>query len=84
MVKAAIIGSGGRESAIAWSLSRSRQKPDLYCFPGNGGTNRFGKNVEIPVNYPFNDFISFLRKERIDLVVAGSGKPPCRRDNRYP
>ena len=42
-----IIGSGGREHAIAWKLAQSSQMEDLYIAPGNAGTSEVGINVDI-------------------------------------
>ena len=53
-----IIGSGGREHAIAWKLAQSSQMEDLYIAPGNAGTSEVGINVDIsPLDFKenFND-----------------------------
>ncbi|MDR2899443.1 MAG: phosphoribosylamine--glycine ligase, partial [Clostridiales bacterium] len=42
-----IVGSGGRENALAWKLSKSQLVNKLYCAPGNGGTEEFCENVNI-------------------------------------
>jgi phosphoribosylamine---glycine ligase len=73
-VRILIIGSGGREHALAWKIKQSPLIQKLFIAPGNGGTALEGTNV------PINDddlpgIIAFAKKERIDLVVAGPELP---------
>ena len=49
-MKVGIIGSGGREHAICLSISKSKKVNDIYCFPGNAGTSKIGKNINIDIN----------------------------------
>ena len=42
-----LLGSGGRESAIAWKLSKSPRTGKLYIAPGNGGTDAYGENLPL-------------------------------------
>lgn len=69
-----LIGSGGREHAIALSISKSPLLDKLYCITGNPGTKR----ISINLNIAFNDFEllkKFVKENRIDLVVIGPEQP---------
>ncbi|SMC71286.1 phosphoribosylamine--glycine ligase [Pedobacter nyackensis] len=69
-----LLGSGGRESAFAWKISQSSQCSQLFIAPGNGGTNAYGKNVNINPNN-FEAVKALVLKENIDLVVVGPEEP---------
>lgn len=69
-----VIGSGGREHALAWRLSSSRSCEALFCLPGNGGTGAIAENVAIDVN-DSQQIIEFARRENIDFVVIGPEQP---------
>ena len=49
-MKIAILGSGGREHALAFALSKSKKLKKIYCIPGNAGTSEVAKNVNIDLN----------------------------------
>ena len=49
-MKIAILGSGGREHALAMQISISPKLKKLYCIPGNAGTNEIAKNISIDIN----------------------------------
>lgn len=69
-----LLGSGGRESALAWKISCSPLTRKLFIAPGNGGTGNFGVNVAIS---PL-DFIAieeFVKTNAIDLLVVGNEDP---------
>jgi len=66
-----IIGSGGREHALAWAL---RHVEAQFIAPGNPGTQQFGENIPIPVS-DLNGIVTFSRNENIDLVVVGPEVP---------
>lgn len=69
-----LIGSGGREHAIAWKLSQSKRISKLYIAPGNAGTKNVGINVDIdPLN--FEAVRDFVRGNGILLVVVGPEAP---------
>lgn len=69
-----LLGSGGREAAIAWKLSQSPCLEQLFIAPGNAGTMACGTNVDInPVD--FDAVAQVVLRERIDLVVAGNEDP---------
>ena len=65
-----IIGSGGREDALAWKISQSPNVGNIYMAPGNGGSSRFGENVNIPIEN-IEGLADFAEKKRIDLTVVG-------------
>ena len=73
-MKVGIIGSGGREHAICKNLKNSSKIKDIFCFPGNAGTEEIAKNVEIDIEN-FEKLKSFILKEKIDLIVVGPEKP---------
>ncbi|HEY0918989.1 phosphoribosylamine--glycine ligase [Devosia sp.] len=69
-----VIGSGGREHALAWAIARSPQLEQLYVAPGNGGTATIATNVELDIT-DHAAIVGFARQERIDLVVIGPDAP---------
>ena len=73
-MKIAILGSGGREHAMAYSISKSEKIKKIYCLPGNAGTSELGENVDIDINN-FEEIYNFLKKNNIDLVVIGPEEP---------
>lgn len=73
-MKVLIIGSGGREHALAWKIKQSKQVKKIYLAPGNAGTTTLGENIEIKVNDLFG-LLKFAKKERIDLTVVGPEEP---------
>lgn len=75
-MKVAVVGNGGREHTIAWSLTRSPQVSHCYCLPGNGGTATLSKaeNVAIAVD-DLDKIGEFCQAQRVDLVVVGPELP---------
>ena len=73
-MKVGIIGSGGREHAICLSLIQSKNVKKVYCIPGNGGTSKIAKNINIEID-DFEKIKNFFLEEKIDLVVVGPEKP---------
>jgi phosphoribosylamine---glycine ligase len=72
-----LIGSGGREHAIAWKLSQSSLLNQLFIAPGNAGTSLVGTNVPISIN-DFESIKQFVLQHKIDLVVVGPEEPLVR------
>ncbi|OCF56793.1 phosphoribosylamine-glycine ligase [Kwoniella mangroviensis CBS 10435] len=75
-----LLGSGGREHALAYKLSQSKRVSKIYVCPGNGGTALMGgkvSNLSIPWGAPpaFNSIIEFAQSNKIDLVVPGPEQP---------
>ena len=73
-MKVGIIGSGGREHAICKSLKKSQKISQIYCFPGNAGTEAIAKNVNLDLDN-FEYLKNFIIEEKIDLIVIGPEKP---------
>ena len=73
-MKALVIGSGGREHALAWKLAQSPRVQRVYVAPGNGGTqaNDAFRNVALQSQ---EDLIAFAREEHIELTVVGPEAP---------
>ena len=69
-----LIGSGGREHAIAWKLAQSKNLGKLYIAPGNPGTGKCGENVAIGVSES-EKLVDFARQNKIGLVVVGPEDP---------
>ena len=73
-MRIAILGSGGREHAIVYSISKSKKIKKIYCLPGNAGTSNFAKNVSIDIN-KFQQVYEFIKQEKINLVIVGPEQP---------
>ncbi|MDO5457652.1 MAG: phosphoribosylamine--glycine ligase [Atopococcus tabaci] len=69
-----VIGSGGREHALAWKLAQSEKADKIYVAPGNAGTQEDFTNVAIDV-MDFDALIEFSKENDIDLVVVGPEDP---------
>lgn len=69
-----IIGSGGREHALAWKLRQSKKLTELFIAPGNAGTDQEGTNVPIEV-HEIAALVAFAKEKHIDLVVPGPELP---------
>ena len=69
-MKILIVGSGGREHAICWKLKQSPEPSQLFCAPGNAGTEQFAESVPIKV-HEIESLSRFAKKEHIDLTIVG-------------
>lgn len=69
-----VIGSGGREHAISYQISKSKLLTKLFVAPGNPGTKNIAENVELNINI-FNEVLNFCIINKIELVVIGPEKP---------
>lgn len=69
-----LVGSGGREHAIAWKIAQSKQVNNLYIAPGNAGTAQVGTNVPLKVT-DFAAIKEFVLKSGIDMIVVGPEVP---------
>src|SRR5512141_112826 len=67
-----LIGSGGREHALAWKIASSPQLGRLWIDPGNRGTARLGENIHLDVGVNgVGPLVDFARQNAVDLVVIG-------------
>ena len=73
-MKIAILGSGGREHALAVSIHNSKKTQKIYCLPGNAGTANIAENININVD-DFDLIYDFVKKKDINLVIVGPEKP---------
>jgi phosphoribosylamine---glycine ligase len=69
-MKILVLGSGGREHALAWKLKQSPRAERIFCAPGNAGIAEIGENVAIPIS-DLAALVGFARENRIDLTVVG-------------
>ena len=69
-----IIGSGGREHSICVSLKKSKKINQIYCYPGNAGTDGIANNINIDLEN-FDELKNSILKKKIDLVVVGPEQP---------
>ena len=69
-----IIGSGGREHALAWKISQRKDVTELYVAPGNGGTASIAKNVPIK-DSDIEGLVAFAKEKAVDLVIPGPELP---------
>jgi phosphoribosylamine--glycine ligase len=69
-----LLGSGGRESALAWKMSQSPLCEKLFIAPGNGGTDAYGTNVALkPTDFPAIE--AFARQNAVEMIVVGNEDP---------
>ena len=73
-MKVLIVGSGGREHAIAWSVSQSKRVDKIYCAPGNGGIAEIAECVNITA-MEFDKLAAFAKENEIDLTIIGMDDP---------
>lgn len=73
-MKILIVGSGGREHAIAWKVAQSPKVEKIYCAPGNAGIAEYAQCVEIGA-MEFDKLAAFAKAEKIDLTVVGMDDP---------
>ena len=69
-----VVGSGGREHALAWKLKQSPQAEQIFCAPGNAGTTALGENVSIATG-DLTSLARFAKQNRIGLTVVGPDDP---------
>ena len=73
-MKVLIIGSGGREHAIAWKVAKSPKVDKIYCAPGNAGIAEFAECVPIGA-MEFEKLAAFAKENAVDLTVVGMDDP---------
>ena len=73
-MKILVIGSGGREHAIAWKITQNKQVSRVYVAPGNAGTATNPDMVNVPIS-SVQDLLAFAQKEQIHLTIVGPEAP---------
>lgn len=73
-MKVLIVGSGGREHAIAWSAAKSPKVDKIYCAPGNAGIAEYAECVEIGA-MEFDRLTAFAKENAVDLTIVGMDDP---------
>lgn len=73
-MKVLLLGSGGRESALAWKMKQSPLCETIFIAPGNAGTAAFGTNLSVGIN-DFNAIKNICLREKIDILFPGSEDP---------
>ena len=73
-MKILLLGSGGREHALAWKIAQNPKVEQLFIAPGNAGTSSVGENVDIAAT-DFDALADFVVKQQVDMVVVGPEDP---------
>ena len=73
-MKVLIVGSGGREHAIAWKVAQSPKVDKIYCAPGNAGIAEYAECVDIKA-MEFEKLAAFAKEQAVDLTVVGMDDP---------
>lgn len=76
IMKILVIGSGGREHALAWKLSQDSSRPEIFSVPGNAGTAMHGTNVGIS-GESIREILEWAKENRPDLTIVGPEAPLC-------
>jgi len=69
-----VIGSGGREHALTWKISQSKNAKKIFCAPGNGGIKEVAELVNIKAD-DVDELLKFAKENKIDLTIAGPEAP---------
>ncbi|MFZ9587421.1 MAG: phosphoribosylamine--glycine ligase [Crocinitomicaceae bacterium] len=73
-MKVLLLGSGGREHALAWKIAQSSILDELFIAPGNAGTKKHGKNIDLATT-DFEGIKNFVVGNQIDMVIVGPEEP---------
>ncbi len=73
-MKVGVIGSGGREHSICSALKNSPEVTEIFCIPGNAGTSKIAKNVDLNLKN-FEEIKNFFKDNEIEIVIIGPEKP---------
>ncbi len=71
-----VVGGGGREHALVWKISQSREVNRIYCAPGNSGTAKLAQNLDIGADN-IEELVNFARRNDVGLAVIGPEAPLC-------
>lgn len=75
-MKVLVVGGGGREHALCWKIAQSPLVDEIFCAPGNAGTDGLANNVDIPAT-DLDGLCRFAKDQSIDLTVVGPEDPLC-------
>ena len=75
-MKILLVGSGGREHALAWALHRDEPRLELFTAPGNAGTARFGTNLALAAT-DIDGLLKWAQDEKPRLTIVGPEAPLC-------
>ena len=75
-MKILVVGSGGREHALAWKLVNDSRKPEIFCAPGNAGTAALGTNLDLSAE-DIDGIMDWASENKPDLTVVGPEVPLC-------
>ena len=75
-MKILVVGSGGREHALAWKLANDSRRPEVFCAPGNAGTSELGVNLDISAS-DISSLLSWAKTNKPTLTVVGPEAPLC-------
>ncbi len=73
-MKVGVIGSGGREHSLCLALKKSSKISEIFCIPGNAGTHKIAKNIDLNIN-DFEKIKNFFSNNKIEIAVIGPEKP---------
>ncbi|MEG0355155.1 MAG: phosphoribosylamine--glycine ligase [Lachnospiraceae bacterium] len=73
-MKVFIVGNGGREHTIAWSVAKNKNVDKIYCAPGNAGIAEYAQCVDIGV-MEFDKLAAFAKEQEVDLTIVGPDDP---------
>ena len=69
-----VLGSGGREHTMVWSLAKDNNVDKIYCCPGNGGTGELAENINLDLK-DFGKISEFVTENKIDFTIVGPEVP---------
>ena len=70
----AVLGSGGREHALCYKLTKSKKIQNIFCIPGNAGTGRIVKNLDVDISN-FKILYKEILKHNINIIIVGPEQP---------
>ncbi len=73
-MKILVLGGGGREHALVWAIAQNPKCQEIFCAPGNAGTDKIANNAELDIVNP-HEIVNFCKKKSIDFVIIGPEAP---------